>query len=318
MDQGPEADDADTLSSTISYLGPAGTFTETALRMAPEAKGKRWKPVNNVGEALADVCDGSSVAAMIAVENSIEGGVTASQDALATMRGLRIQGEYVVPIRFCLAVREGTSLADIRTVSAHPVAYGQCRGWLQRHLPRHVHVLAISNVASAGALFGADPVDAAITPPTIRDQLRVDLIATDIQDNATARTRFALVSLSKRLPARTGADKTSIIVRLPEERPGALMGMLEQFAARGINMSMITSRPIAEEPGQYRFVIDLDGHLRDRRIADALVGVRRLCPDLVFLGSYPRATPSVVGSDERYSDENYAVADAWIASLEED
>src|SRR6218665_2011944 len=97
--------------NTYSYLGPAGTFTEAALRQAPEAVGRPWRSVNNVGAALADMTNGRSIAPMIAIENSVEGGVSAAQDALATMPGLRIIGEYLVPVNFVLVARPGTTLA---------------------------------------------------------------------------------------------------------------------------------------------------------------------------------------------------------------
>jgi len=302
---------------TYSYLGPAGTFTEAALKQAPEARGKVWRPVNNVLEALGDVVDGRSVGAMIAIENSIEGGVTASQDALAAIPGLRIRGEYTVQVQFSLAVRPGIGLDDITTVAAHPVAYGQCRRWLQANIPGHRHITAASNIASAGALF--DPLvgaDAAITPPNIRDRIAVDVLAENIQDNQDTRTRFVLVGVTKEIPPRTGADKTSLIVELPEERPGALLEMLEQFATRGINMSMITSRPIPERIGEYRFVIDIDGHLHDARVRDALLGLRRYSRNVLFLGSYPRADHAAVHVPERSTDAQYELAGEWLASLE--
>ncbi|GGA66692.1 prephenate dehydratase [Pseudoclavibacter endophyticus] len=310
----------DPAAETISYLGPAGTFTEAALRVAPQARGHHWKPVNNVGEALADVTAGRSRAAMIAIENSIEGGVTASQDALAAIPGLRIEGEFVVPIRFSLAVRPGTMLVDVRTIAAHPVAYGQCRRWLGANVPGHTHLPAASNIASAAALFPDDgderaPADAAITPPTIRDYVDVEVIADGLEDNSTARTRFALVGMRRTVPPRTGADKTSLIVELPDERPGALMDMLEQFATRGVNLSMIASRPIPERPGSYRFVMDLDGHVDDARVADALRGLRRFSPHVIFLGSYPRADGAPVDVSSAYTDAHYAEADAWFRGL---
>lgn len=305
-------------AETISYLGPAGTFTEAALKLAPQARGHHWKPVNNVGEALADVTAGRSRAAMIAIENSIEGGVTASQDALATIPGLRIMGEFVVPIRFSLAARHGTPLDRVRTIAAHPVAYGQCRRWLSQHIPNHTHVPAASNIASASTLFADDGrADAAITPPTIRDHIDVGVLAEGIEDNRTARTRFALVGLARTVPPRTGADKTSLIVELPEERPGSLMDMLEQFATRGVNLSMITSRPIADRPGSYRFVMDLDGHIDDARVADALRGLRRFSPHVTYLGSYPRADGRAIEVSPAYTDAHFAEADAWFEGLVE-
>ena len=120
---------------TYSYLGPAGTFTEAALKQVPEAAGKHWRSVNNVGEALADVVDGRSTAAMIAIENSVDGGVSTAQDALATISGIRIVGEYLVPVEFVLVARPGTKLEDVSLVSAHPVAYAQCLQWLTTALP---------------------------------------------------------------------------------------------------------------------------------------------------------------------------------------
>ncbi|MGO2110688.1 MAG: prephenate dehydratase [Pseudoclavibacter sp.] len=309
-------------TETISYLGPAGTFTESALRIAPQAQGHHWKPVNNVGEALSDVTAGRSRAAMIAIENSIEGGVTASQDALATIPGLRIEGEFVVPIRFSLAVRPGTSIADVRTLAAHPVAYGQCRRWLTANIPAHTHLPAASNIASVSSVFPAEGeehavADAAITTPNIRDHVDVGIVAEGIEDNSNSRTRFALVGMRRTVPERTGADKTSLIVELPDERPGALMDMLEQFATRGVNLSMITSRPIPERVGSYRFVIDVDGHIADARVADALRGLRRFSPHVIFLGSYARADGRQVDVNQAYTDGHYAEADGWFDGLVE-
>src|SRR3954451_8541310 len=143
-----------------SYLGPAGTFTEAALAQVEAAAGKQWHPVNNVGEAFADVISGRSIAAMIAIENSIEGGVSATQDALATVPGLRIIGEYLVPVNFVLVARPGMTLADVRTINAHPVAYAQSHNWLDAHLPEHGHIPASSNVAAAASLFEGSAADA--------------------------------------------------------------------------------------------------------------------------------------------------------------
>src|SRR5699024_10326328 len=144
---------ASTPTRRYSYLGPAGTFTEAALKQVPEAVGQSWNPVANIGEALADVVEHRSDAAMIAIENSIDGGVSVAQDALATTPGLQIVGEYLVPVNFVLIVRNGTKLEDISTVAAHPVAYGQCRGWLEQHLVGHTHIPAASNVQAAADLF---------------------------------------------------------------------------------------------------------------------------------------------------------------------
>lgn len=301
---------------TYSFLGPAGTFTEAALAQVPEARGQRWHPVRNVGEALADVIAGRSDAAMIAIENSVDGGVSTTQDALATVPGLRIVGEFHVPVEFVLVGRPGMSLADVSLVSAHPVAYAQCLMWLTRELPSHAHLPASSNVASAiGIIDGTSDADAAIAPPGILEHHDLELLAANIGDNANAVTRFVLVSRTVASPPPTGADKTSLMVELPEDHPGALMEMLEQFATRGINLSLLASRPIGDALGRYRFVIDADGHIENERMADALMGLRRFSPKVTFLGSYPRADRQVVRYPERYSDDVFVEARDWLRGI---
>lgn len=299
-----------------SYLGPAGTFTEAALRQVPEAAGQEWAPVANIGEALDDVVSGRSDAAMIAIENSVDGGVTVAQDALATISGLQIVGEYLVPVSFVLVARPGTALEQVDVVAAHPVAYGQCRTWLDGHLPAHRHLPAASNVQAAADL--ADPlqgVDAAIAPPGIEQHYDVEVLAGGIADNPDAVTRFVLVSRAVPVGEPTGADKTSLIVELPSDRAGALLELLEQFATRGVNLTLLASRPIGDRMGRYRFVIDAEGHVRDERVADALLGVKRFSPRVVFLGSYPRADKIAATTRDVHDDEAFRDARDWLRAL---
>ncbi|WP_375385354.1 prephenate dehydratase [uncultured Microbacterium sp.] len=301
---------------TYSFLGPAGTFTEAALAQVLEARDQHWRPVRNVGEALADVVEGRSDAAMIAIENSVDGGVSTAQDALATMGGLRIIGEYLVPVNFVLVARPGTALADVSLIAAHPVAYAQCLQWLTRELPAHAHLPAASNIASAvGLLDGTSDADAAIAAPGVLEHHDLDLLAERIGDNPAAVTRFVLVGRTVAPPPPTGADKTSLIAELPEDHPGALLEMLEQFATRGINLSLLASRPIGDALGRYRFVIDADGHIEDERMADALMGLRRFSPRVIFLGSYPRADRAVVHYPDRYADDVFVEARDWLRGL---
>jgi prephenate dehydratase len=300
---------------TYSYLGPAGTFTEAALKQVPEAAGRVWRSVNNVGEALDDVIAGRSVAAMIAIENSIEGGVSVAQDALATIPGLRIIGEYLVPVNFVLVARRGTSLADVKVINAHPVAYGQTHLWLDKNLPDHGHLPATSNVAAAASLLESDVADAAVAPPGIEAHHDLEVLAEGIGDNPNAITRFVLVSRIARLPEPTGSDKTSIIAELPDDTAGRLLEMLEQFATRGVNMSLLESRPIGDALGRYRFVIDLDGHIMDERVADALLGLKRFSPNVIFLGSYPRADKQRISVTPRYDNDAFVDARDWLRGL---
>lgn len=299
-----------------SYLGPAGTFTEAALKQVPEAAEQEWNPVTNLGEALGDVVSGFSDAAMIAIENSIDGGVTVAQDALATIPGLRIVGEYLVPVRFVLVARPGTKLEDITVVSGHPVAYGQCRAWLDDQVPRHQHLPATSNVQAAADLFDPEQrIDAAIAPPGIEEHYDVEVLAEGIAENPDAITRFVLVSRTVPVGEPTGADKTSLIVELPEDRAGALLELLEQFATRGVNLTLLASRPIGDRMGRYRFVIDAEGHVKDERVADALLGVKRFSPRVVFLGSYPRADRIAATVRDAHDDDTFRDARDWLRGV---
>lgn len=304
-----------TPSRSYSYLGPAGTFTEQALKQVPEAVGQVWRPVNNVGEALADVVSGRSTAAMIAIENSVDGGVTVAQDALATIPGLRILGEYLVPVSFVLVGRPGAELDRVRVINAHPVAYAQCRAWLDEHRPGHAHVPASSNVQAAASLFADGIADAAIAPPGIVEHYGVEVLAEDIGENKHAVTRFVLVGRTSQVGEPTGADKTSLIVELREDRSGALLELLEQFSTRGVNLTLLASRPIGDQLGRYRFVIDAEGHVADERVADALLGVKRFSPNVVFLGSYPRADRLPATSPAVFEDDVFREARDWLRDV---
>jgi prephenate dehydratase len=252
---------------------------------------------------------------MIAVENSIEGGVSAAQDALAQSSGLQILGEFLVPVNFDVVVRPGTALADVHVIVAHPVAYAQCRQWLEANVPHHQHMPATSNVSAALDVAAGRHGDAAIAPAGFQEHADVTTLATLVGDNPSAVTRFVLIGRRRAVAPRTGSDKTTVIVELPDDRPGGLLEMLEQFATRGVNLSLLESRPIGDALGRYRFVIDIDGHIEDERVADALLGLRRYSPGLQFLGSYRRAdgyTPTVA---EQYSDTAFVDARAWLDRL---
>ena len=306
----------DTTLRRYSYLGPAGTFTEAALRQVPEAQGQEWAPVANIGEALSDVVSGVSDAAMIAIENSVDGGVTVAQDALATIPGLQIIGEYLVPVRFVLVAKPGTKLENISVVAGHPVAYGQCRRWLDDQLPRHRHLPATSNVQAAADLFDENKgVDAAIAPPGIEEYYDVEVLAEGIAENPDAVTRFVLVGRTAPVGEPTGADKTSLIVELPDDEAGSLLQLLEQFATRGVNLTLLASRPIGDRMGRYRFVIDAEGHVRDERVADAVLGVKRFSPRVVFLGSYQRADRVAATTEDGHHNDAFREARDWLQGV---
>ena len=298
-----------------SFLGPVGTFTELALAQVPEAKGQVHKPVNSAAEALDDVVSGRAYRAIMPVENSIEGGVTATLDALANIDGLRIYGEYLVPVNFSVVARKGTKLSQVHTLAAHPVAYAQVRGWLAANLPNHTTLPATSNVAAAAGLLQSDLADAAISTPFITEHYDLAVLAKNIGDNKHAQTRFIQVGLPGPLPKPTGADKTSVIVELPTDRPGTLLEMLEQFSVRGVNLSRIESRPIGDRLGRYRFNIDAEGHVLDQAVGEALTGLHRFSPKVTFLGSYPRADKLQTKPNGNNSNEEFTDSAAWLKLL---
>jgi prephenate dehydratase len=270
-----------------------------------------------VNTALERVRNGEADAAMVPIENSVEGGVTATLDAIATGPELRIIREALVPITFVLVARPGVVLSEIKRISTHGHAWAQCRLWVDEHIPNADYVPGSSTAASAmGLLEGDAPYDAAICAPLIAaEQPGLNVLAENIGDNPDAVTRFILVSKPGRLPERTGADKTTVVVPLPEDHPGALMEILDQFASRGVNLSRIESRPTGQYLGHYFFSIDADGHASDSRVADALAGLHRISPATRFLGSYARADKQAAVVAPHTSDAAFASAHAWVEAI---
>ena len=302
---------------TYTFLGPAGTFTEAALMQVPGAADAVRVPSSNVNTALDKVRDGSADAAMVPIENSVEGGVTATLDAIATGQELRILREALVPISFVLVARPGTRIKDIRRISTHGHAWAQCRLWAENNIPNAEYIPGSSTAAAAmGLLEGDTHYDAAICAPIVAaEQPRLAVLAEDIGDNPGAVTRFVLVGRPGALPEPTGADKTTVVVPLPEDRPGALMEILDQFATRGVNLSRIESRPTGQYLGHYFFSIDADGHVADARVADALAGLHRISPATRFLGSYGRADGHRTIVEPHTSDQAFRAAHAWVRDI---
>ena len=302
---------------TYTFLGPAGTFTEAALLQVPDAAAAIRIPSSNVNTALDKVRDGSADAAMVPIENSVEGGVTATLDAIATGQELRILREALVPISFVLVARPGTRIEDIRRISTHSHAWAQCRLWADKNIPDVEYIPGSSTAAAAMGLLEGDPhYDAAICAPIVAtEQPGLAVLAENIGDNPGAVTRFVLVGRPGELPEPTGADKTTVVVPLPEDRPGALMEILDQFATRGVNLSRIESRPTGQYLGHYFFSIDADGHVADARVADALAGLHRISPATRFLGSYGRADGHRTVVEPHTSDQAFRAAHAWVRDI---
>jgi prephenate dehydratase len=214
-------------------------------------------------------------------------------------------------VNFNLVAKPGVKLSDVKTIAAHPVAYAQVRKWLSENVKGHKHLHSTSNAAAASDLWENDKLDAAVSTPNITDHYMVKVIAKNIADNKNAETRFIEVGKKGALPKRTGHDKTSLIVELPSDRPGALLAMLEQFAARGVNLSRIESRPLGDRLGRYRFNVDANGHATDEAVAEAVQGLYRFSPKLIFLGSYPRADKKPSVHEGNNTSDNYVTAKRW-------
>ncbi len=298
-------------SARYTYLGPEGTFTEAALRTLPEAATRELVPMVSVPAAFDAVRGGEADAAFAAIENSVEGGVTATLDELATGAPLMIYREVVMPIAFALLVRPGTRMDGIKTVTGHPVAQPQVRNWLAAHLPDAVWESAASN-ADGARQVQEGRFDAAFAGEFAAPRYGLEALATDIHDQATAETRFVLVGRPGRPAAPSGADKTSAVFWLGDDHPGALLELLQEFAVRGVNLLRIESRPTGAGIGRYCFSVDAEGHITDRRVGEALMGLKRICPQVRFLGSYPRADEGRPQVRPGTSDAEFAAAADWL------
>jgi len=297
-----------------AYLGPEGTFTEAALRSLPAARHAELLPQTSVPASLEAVRRGEADGAMVPIENSVEGAVTATLDELASGEPLMVTREVLLPVSFALLVRPGTSLDGVKTVAGHPHSQPQCRRWLAATLPRAEWRPAASN-ADAARLVQEGHFDAALAGIFAAERYRLVALAEDIHDIEGAVTRFVLVSRPGPPPPPTGADKTSLVAFIRDDHPGALMEILEEFAVRGVNLMRIESRPTGGGLGSYSFSIDAEGHVSEARVGEALMGLRRVCSDVRYLGSYPRADGARAKVRYGTSDADFRDAEDWLRGI---
>lgn len=298
-----------------AYLGPRGTFAEAALRTLPEVAAGSTLPQRTVHAAIEAVRSGAADAAVVPLENSVEGSVAGTLDELATGEPLRIVREVLLPVTFSLLVRPGTTAAGVATVATHPHAEAQTRGWLRTHLPA-AEVVFTGSTAGAAVAVAAGDFDAAVAAPIAGEHAGLDPLAEDIADNPGAVTRFVLLTRPGPPPPPTGSDRTSLVAYIREDHTGALLEVLTEFAVRGVNLTRIESRPTGEQLGRYCFSLDCEGHVADARVGDALAALHRVCADVRYLGSYPRGGPAgpprlPPGRD----DAAFAAAADWLAGL---
>ena len=297
----------------LGYFGPAGTFTHQALLSVTDAEAV---PIGTVPGVLDAVRAGEVAAGLVPIENSVEGGVTATLDNLAAGQALVITSEVLLPVSFVLAVRPGTPRDRVQRVLTHPHAYAQTRDWVARELPA---ALVTEGGSTAGAAEEvADPesrFDAAICARVAADLYGLEVAASDIADNPDAVTRFVMVERPGNLPAPTGADKTTLVCYMHADHSGALLEILQQFAMRGVNLTRIESRPTKKAFGEYCFSIDAEGHIGEPRLRGTLKGLHRVCREVTFLGSYPRADGVRPKIARGFTGAEYDAAELWMDGL---
>jgi prephenate dehydratase len=269
-----------------AYLGPAGTFTEEAL-LSLGVDGVEPLPCATIGEVFAAVAAGAAESGVVPIENSVEGSVNETLDALAFDHDLHVTAELVRDIHHALVVAPGTRLEDVTAVVSKPEATAQCRAWLAEHLPGRPAVAA-NSTAEAVMRAVAEPGLAAIGTALAAQIHGGAVLQEAIEDYAGNQTRFVVIG--RGLGERTGHDKTSLALFMQRNKPGALLMILSEFAYGQIDLTKIQSRPTKKQLGEYMFFVDLEGHVDDPQVALALECLRLKLREVKVIGSYPRAT----------------------------
>ncbi|WP_197285004.1 prephenate dehydratase [Sciscionella sediminilitoris] len=290
----------------LVYFGPQGTFTEQAARaLAPD--GVTLRPAETIPAALDQVRAGAAEYACVPVENSVEGAVPATMDALAAEQPVVAVAEHVLPIRFTVLTRDDNG--PIETVASHPHALAQVSAWLDEHLPGARRIVESSTAAAAVAV-AEGRYDAAVCAPVVTQHQPLHVYAEDVADVRDALTRFLLVRKPGTLPEPSGCDRTSVVA-VTENRPGSLSELLVELAVRDVNLTRLDARPTRVALGEYRFYLDFDGHIAQRHIGEAVAALYRRTRSLTFLGSYPKADDRPTGTTEAV----FGAAAEWLAAI---
>jgi prephenate dehydratase len=268
-----------------AFLGPAGTFTEEAL-LSLGVEGIEPLPCATIGEVFAAVSSGAAESGVVPIENSVEGSVNETLDALAFDHELHVTQEVVRDIHHALVVAPGVALADVTAVVSKPEATAQCREWLARNLPGRAAVAA-NSTAEAVQRAVAEPGLAAIGTARAAQLYGGTVLHEAIEDFAGNQTRFVVIG--RGIGDRTGHDKTSLALFMQRNKPGALLMILSEFAYGQIDLTKIQSRPTKKQLGQYMFFVDLAGHVDDPEVALALKCLSLKLREVKVIGSYPRA-----------------------------
>ncbi len=299
---------------TVGFLGPAGTFSEQAALTQVDLAQARLVPCGSFAEILFAVAEGDLDVGLVAIENAIEGTVNVTLDTLAFDVDVLIQREIVLELRMNLLTQPGAELNGITRVASYPHAYSQCRSWLRQHLGS-IELVQSSSTADAARLVAEsnDPHLAAVGNARAAEVYGLEIAANEIEDHVENSTRFAVVA-REGIPAPTGHDKTSLVIFQRADEPGSLLGILQEFAARQINLSLLLSRPTRTTLGDYCFVVDLEGHISNEVVADCLTHLKAFQADVKFLGSYPAGGAARHAAREQF-DASMSEASNWITRL---
>lgn len=266
----------------VAYLGPAGTYTHAAA-LQWFGKDVQWLPVGDIGAVFTAVESGEADYGVAPVENSTEGSVIPTLDALNNST-LQINGEVLLRIHHCLLAAKDTAPGDIRRIVSHQQSLGQCRAWLAANLPG-IEKVSVSSNAEAARLAAQQPGIAAIAGKTAAELYGLQVLAANIEDSAENMTRFVILGRTSNTQS-TGRDKTSIVISTLNE-PGALFRALEPFHRFGVNLTTLESRPSRKVAWCYYFYMDFDGHVDDDKVQQALQLLKAHTLEIKLLGSYP-------------------------------
>jgi len=275
------------MSIKYGYLGPAGTFTEAALQKIATS-GDELIAYANVTAALDAVRNGDCQKALVPIENSVEGVVARTLDELAIGQPLVITQEVTLPVSFALLTLPNTDPKSIKSIATHPHAEAQCRNFIAKNYPT-AQIIETSSTAAAAKGLSKGDYQAAIAGTNAAKNYNLKIITENIGDNQAAVTRFVVVEKPGRQIGATGKDRSSLVVFIGIDHAGALLEILNEFAKHQVNLTFIQSRPTGSGLGHYHFIIDALGHIDDEPISAAVAGLKQICEDIRFLGSYPQA-----------------------------
>ena len=273
----------------VGFLGPAGTFTEEALRSsAPRGVAIDEIPYPSEYETVMAVQNGAVERAVVPIENSLEGSVAATLDALAgDAGGVRIVAEVVRPVSHSLVARPGIAIGDVRLVISHPQAIAQCAGFLRERLPRAERRSTASTAEAVRSAAEATEPVAALGPRLAADLYGCAVLAESVEDSHDNHTRFVWLAPAGEEPVAPPAKTSIVFWGFNDQSPGALMRVLAELADREINLTKIESRPRRVRLGHYMFFADLEGAADDGRVGQALDALADRVQTLKVLGSYP-------------------------------